>query len=81
MFYTYRVWKISHKIWLAAPALLGEMTRLGVAWTVSCLAWKKGNIQEYRASYDYLVYVTLITSAVVSRSLRCVNLDKELNES
>jgi hypothetical protein len=66
MFYTYRVYKISRKMWLAIPALLGELLRVCVSIIVSGLAWKKGNLPDYRKSYDYLVYVILITASVVS---------------
>jgi hypothetical protein len=65
MFYTYRVHTISKKIWLSAPAFLAEMFRLCVSLAISVLAWKKGTLPAYRAQYDYLVYVTLITSATV----------------
>jgi hypothetical protein len=66
MFYTYRVYRISRKLWLAVPALLGEILRLCLSWIVAGLAWKVGNMVDCRAKYGYLVYVILVTSAVVS---------------
>jgi hypothetical protein len=78
MFYTYRVYMISKKAWLAVPPFFAEVFRFCLSFVITALAWKKGNLPAYRAQYDYLVYVTLITSVTV-RMLRSFSICDNLN--
>jgi hypothetical protein len=69
MFYTYRVYKISSKLWVALPALFGELFRLGLSLAGAGLSWKIGNLPAYRASYNYLVYLIFLIATIVSQNL------------
>jgi hypothetical protein len=66
VFYTWRIYSVSKKAWLVGPVFLAELFRLGMCVTITALAWHEGNLPAFRAHYDYIVYITLVSSAAVS---------------
>jgi hypothetical protein len=64
---------VSGKWWLAVPAYVGQVFRGAIGIAIACLTIRSGALNLFREEYSYMVYVTLITSVVVS-ALNCSRL-------
>jgi hypothetical protein len=55
------------------PAYVGQVFRGAIGIAIACLTIRSGALNLFREEYSYMVYVTLITSVVVS-ALNCSRL-------
>jgi hypothetical protein len=56
---------LSGKWWLAAPAFIGQAFRAGLGLAVIVLTLQDKELSVFHAKHGYIVYATVITSAVV----------------
>jgi hypothetical protein len=70
IFFCYRVWVLSRRLWLAIPPAVGGVARGFITFTTSILFVQEGIEGFHEKGHDPLVYFVLISSAIVSVASR-----------
>jgi hypothetical protein len=64
--FTFRVQTITHNIWLALPAYINQLSRVGIAIAAGILSYRVNDVVVFHDKYLFLVYMNLVPSVVVS---------------
>jgi hypothetical protein len=65
-FFTYRVYVLSGQWWLALPLWTLQLFMMGIVPYIVVLSIKSDGLLQFKDRYDWLVYLCLITAAIVS---------------
>jgi hypothetical protein len=64
-FFTYRVYVVSGRRWFAVPLWTLEFANVGLVMAIVILATQSSGFLEFKEHYNGLVYVILISCALV----------------
>jgi hypothetical protein len=67
-FFTYRIYVVSGQWWIAAPLWILEVFELGTVASIVAFTTKTSGFLQFKLEYTAVVYMTLISCAVVRAS-------------
>jgi hypothetical protein len=66
VFFTYRIYIVSGRWWLVLPPYMLVLFELGITAVIVAFATKSSGFLDFKAKYNYLVYIVLICAVLVS---------------
>jgi hypothetical protein len=64
-FFTFRVYAISHKLWLTAPIWAASLFSCALGITTSAAALQEGSLLVFKAKHGWIMYAAIVVNVIV----------------